>query len=177
MQSSLISSNIYFVSYKLALAMSACHLPVQGLNHVLCSCWCSTPPEGVQCGEQEWGTLCFGKTGRAGLQIVIQSQELILWAQYLYLFMSRKTQNSSWWRLFFITSIAHEMSRNFLQKKMCLNTCTPFLPNHIYTVLPLYLFRSVSHRYLRSDSQIAILILPQIKFNLQLSRCVFFFNW
>ena len=144
MRSSLVSSNIYFASYKLALAMSACHLPLQWLNHVLCSCWCSTPPEGVQCGEQEWGTLCFGKTGRAGLQIVIQSQELILWAQYLYLFMSRKTQNSSWWRLFFITSIAHEMSRNFLQKKMCLIHVLPFyqityILSFPYTSLDLFL--------------------------------------
>ena len=175
MQSSLVSSNIYFVSYKLALAMSACHLPLQGLNHVLCSYWCSTPPEGVPCGKQEWGTLCSGKTGRTGLQIVKQPQELILWAQFLYLLISRKTL-----KFFMVTIVSHnsqtfhETSRNFLQKEMCLNTCTPFLPNHIYTVLPLYLFRSVSHRYLRSDSQIAILILPQIKFNLQLSHCVFF---
>ena len=40
------------VNYKLALAMGAYHLPLQGLDHVRCSCCPSTPPEGVQGGEQ-----------------------------------------------------------------------------------------------------------------------------
>ena len=138
MRSYLVSSNTYFVSYKLALAMSACHLSLQGLNHVLCSCWCSTPPEGVQCGEQEWGTLCFGKTGRAGLQIVIQSQELILWAQYLYLFMSRKTQNSSWWRLFFITSrLFMRRAETFYKKNVLEYMYSLFTKSHIYCPSPI----------------------------------------
>ena len=29
------------------------------------------PLKGAQCGDQKWGTLCFGKTGRTGLQIYI----------------------------------------------------------------------------------------------------------
>ena len=44
--------NIAFVNYKLALAMGACHLPLQGLNHVLLLLIFNTP-KGVQGGEQK----------------------------------------------------------------------------------------------------------------------------
>ena len=44
------------------------------------------PMKGIQGGEQKWGTLCSGgETGRTGLQIIRYFQELILWAQFLYL--------------------------------------------------------------------------------------------
>jgi len=44
--------NIAFVNYKLALAMGACHLPLQGLNRVLLLLIFNTS-KGVQCGEQK----------------------------------------------------------------------------------------------------------------------------
>ena len=39
--------------------------------------------KGVQGRDQEWGTLCSGKTGRADFQIVRYFQEKILWFQFL----------------------------------------------------------------------------------------------
>ena len=46
------------------------HVPLQGLDHMLQQLT-STCPEGAQGEDQEWGTLCFGKTGRIGLQLDI----------------------------------------------------------------------------------------------------------
>ena len=58
------------------------------------SCAASTPPKGFQGGEQKWSTVCSGKTGRTGLQIVRYFQELIWWAQFLHLLIFRKALNS-----------------------------------------------------------------------------------
>ena len=79
------------VSHKLALAMGTCRLLSQGLNQVLLQLLTLPHPlKGIQDGEQKWGTLWSGKTGWTGLQIVRYSQELILWAQFLYLLISKK---------------------------------------------------------------------------------------
>ena len=77
-------------------------------------------------------------------------------------------------RLFLVTSTNFETSRKFLQKNMCLIACTsPLYQNHIYTVLPSYLFGTVSQRYLRCWA--AVLILPKVK-NSHLSPCAFFLS-
>ena len=84
------------VSYKLALPMGACHLPLQELNHVLLTF--NTPLKGVQGREQEWSICdfggCGGETGRTGLHIVRYFQELIWGAKFLYLLISRKALKS-----------------------------------------------------------------------------------
>ena len=63
------------------------HLPLWALaiypskDKAMCSCsWGpSTFPEGIQDGQQKRGSLCLGReTGRAGLQIVRYSRELLL---------------------------------------------------------------------------------------------------
>ena len=51
------------------------------------------PLKGAQGGDQDWGALCSRKTGRTDHQIVRYFQE-ILWAQFLYLLMSRKALKS-----------------------------------------------------------------------------------
>ena len=79
------------------------HRPVPWhlLNHVLLQLLAfNTPLKGVQGGEQKWGTLCSGKTGRTSLWIVRIFQESILCTQFLYLLTSGKTLNS-----FMVTSI------------------------------------------------------------------------
>jgi hypothetical protein len=58
------------------------------------------PLKGVQGGEQKWGTLCSGKTGRTSLRIVRIFQESILCTQFSYLLTSGKTLKS-----FMVTSI------------------------------------------------------------------------
>ena len=60
------------------------------------------PLKGVQGGEQKWGTLCLGSWQDRSSDRYFQ--EPILWAQFLYLLISRKTLESSWWRLFLLTS-------------------------------------------------------------------------
>ena len=46
--------------------------------------------KGVQGGEQKWGTLCSGKSGKTGLQITIFWSQL---AQFLHLLIPRKALN------------------------------------------------------------------------------------
>ena len=51
------------------LKFGTCHQPLHGIEHEplqlpTCS---SPPPREAQGGDQEWGTLCSGKTGRTGL--------------------------------------------------------------------------------------------------------------
>ena len=88
-----------------------------------CSCWLSTPPEGVESTNE---ALCaLGNCQDRSLDSRY-SQELILWAQFLYLLLSRKVLKS-----FMVTIISHDyqklydISRNFLQKKKgldCINS-------------------------------------------------------
>ena len=79
------------VNYKLALAIGTCHLPLQGLNQVLLQLLTFRTPWKEFRVENRNEALCaLGKTGRTGLQIIRYFQELILWAQFLYLFISKK---------------------------------------------------------------------------------------
>ena len=58
---------------------SACHLPLQGLNHVLlCLLDFSTPLKKLRSDSRNAATLFSQKTGRTVLQIVRYVQELIL---------------------------------------------------------------------------------------------------
>ena len=115
-----------------------------------CSCWPPAPLEGAQDGEQKWGTLCSPKPGRTGLQIVRYSQELIFWAQFLYLLVSRKALKS-----FMVMTVSHdrqkrhETSRNFLKNKHAWLHVLPLHQNCMYTVLLLYVFGTVSQSCLR----------------------------
>ena len=87
------------VNYKLALAISTCHLPLQGLNHVLLLTF-STPWKeflvGIKSEAIRAGTGIGGRrwTGQTGLQTVRYFKELILWAQFLYFLICRKALKS-----------------------------------------------------------------------------------
>ena len=70
-----VSTEERYISYKLALAMGTCHLPLQGSNHVLLNFHTPWKEFGV---ESRNYTLCAGRnTGRAGLQIVRYFQKPI----------------------------------------------------------------------------------------------------
>ena len=126
----------------------------------------------------------LGKTGRTGLQIVKYFQELILGAQYplypLYIYIyiyplhplvSRKALKS------FMVMTApcdyqkpQETSRNLLEIYVFDRMYSPFTKiAYILTFPPISL-----GQFLRALSQASVLILPQIKLNLQLSRSAFF---
>ena len=51
------------------------HLPLQGLNLELLQLLTLNSPERAGGGDEEWGTLGSGKTGRTGLQMVGYGQE------------------------------------------------------------------------------------------------------
>lgn len=52
-------------------------------------------PETAQGGDQEWGALCSGTTGRTGLQTVRNFQEKILRAQLSHVLVPTKALQSS----------------------------------------------------------------------------------
>ena len=168
------------VIYKLALAMGAWHLPrweclpPQGLNHVLLQLltsntfWRSSEwRAGMTCSVrwENWQDRSFFR----------YSQELIFWAQFLYLIMSKKA-----WKSFMVMIIScnqqklHKTSRNFLQKKYVVDCMDfPFTKITYILSLPLTSLEQFLRAIIGAVSQAAVLILPQWKLNSQLSCCTF----
>ena len=154
--------------------IGTCHLPLQGLNHVPLQPLTFYTPEGVQCGEQKRGTLCSRKTDWTGLQIVRYSQELILWAQFLHLLISRKPLKSFMVTLFLVTSEDFTRLAEAFWKKCFMAWISPSPKiTYILTFSPASL-----EQFLRAiwgaDSRAAVSSLPQIKLNFQLSHTAFF---
>ena len=90
------------------LQIGICHWHLPSTSITIKSCAVSAadlqhPLKGVQGGEQKWGTVLREKLAELSLQLVRYFHELILWAQFLFLFISRKTLKSSMW-----TTIAHD---------------------------------------------------------------------
>ena len=108
------------------------------------------PLKGAQGGDQEWGTLCSGKTGRAGLQIVRYFQEKILCAQLLHILISRKSTKilhgdvCSLWRAVTFRRLAAIFCKMVLG---CMYI--PFHLNHICPDVPTWLFGVVFQSYLK----------------------------
>ena len=69
------------VGYSLALALCLC----KDWTLCCCGCWPSTPSEWSSGWRAETRCSALGKTGRTSFQVVRYSQDLILWAQFLYL--------------------------------------------------------------------------------------------
>ena len=150
------------------------YLPLQQLNHVLLLLIFNTPG-GVQGGEQKWGAMCSGKIGKTGLQTARYSQELILWAQFLHLFLSGKVLISFKVTLFLVTSEGFiRLVENFW-KNMGLIACLLPSPKitYILTFPPASLEQFLTAIW-GAVSQVAILILAQIKLNSQISHYTFF---
>ena len=114
----------------------------------------------------------LGKTGRTDLQIVKYFQELILGAQFLHLLVSRKALKS-----FMVTTAPFDYQKPRETSRNLLETCVFDYLYSLFTKIPYILtYPPVSlEQFLRALSQASVLILPQIKLNLQLSRSAFFF--
>ena len=124
-----------------------------------------------------------GETGRATLQIIRCSQEPILWAQFLYLPISRKTLKSFMVTLLLVTRKDFtRLIETFWKIRAWLHVLPLHQKSHLYwhptsllhppaTTSLEQFFRGIWG----SVSQAAILILPEIKFNLLLSHCAIFF--
>ena len=92
------------------------HLPLQGLNHILPQLLTFNIPE----RSSGWcfrGEALFSFGGKLAEQVFRYFQELILWAQFLYLLVSSKALKS-----FLVTTVPmprkkhHETNRNLLEK-------------------------------------------------------------
>ena len=141
-----------------------------------CSCWPSTPHEGVQGGEQKWGTLCSGrKTGRTGLQIVSGADFMspILISPHI----QRSTRILHGDDCFSWLAEASRDQQKLSIKNYVLDCIySPFTKiTYILCVPPISL-----EQFLRpiwaAVSWAVVLILLQIKLNSQLSCCALFFK-
>ena len=105
----------------------------------LCSCWSEAPAE--QSGDQEWGTLSSGKTGRTGFQIVrcfIDFMSPILASP-----IKKKHENPSWWLMAVTNSNLHETSSKLCKMRAWLHG-PPLLPLWLrYWYSPFQLFGAV----------------------------------
>ena len=142
------------------LQIGSCHVPLQGLDHMLQLLTFNTPWRssawwpGMRHSEL-WENWQDRSSDR-------YSQELILWAQFLYLLLSRKALKSLWWWLFLMT-------RRNLQKIHAWLHAFPLHQNHINTDST----PTSSEQFLRAIwaaiSQAIVLILPPIKYNSKFS--------
>ena len=160
--------------------MSTCHWPLQGVNHELLQPLTSnTPWKEFRVESRNEALRALGKTGRTGLQIVRYFQEPILWAQFLYLLISRKALKS-----FMVTDVCScwlavtctRLAATFCKK--CVLGCM-YSPFTKITYILIFLPASLE-QFLRAIwdavSWAAVLILPQIKLNSLLSCCAFFLS-
>ena len=107
------------------LQIGTCHLPLQGLNHMLQQLLIfNTPWKEFRVESRNEALCAWGITDRRLFQIVRYFQEPILLAQFLYLPISRKTLNPSWWRIFIMTSKSFTKLVEIFWKNMYLITQT-----------------------------------------------------
>ena len=126
------------------------------------------PLKGVHGGEQKWDTLCLGgKTGRTGLQIDIFRSWFYEPNSCISLYLE-KHWNPSWWWLFFMTS------RNLLEKYVLGCMYSPFTKTLYIPASPAASVEQLLRAIWGTVSQAAVLILPQMKLNLQLPCWAFF---
>ena len=144
-----------------------------------CTCGFSALPERSSGKRAEMRCSAQWETGKTGLQVVRCFQKLLLWAQFLYLLISREALKSFtvgrtlwcpslWWQLFLVTS------RKFRQKYVL--DCMYSLSTKIIYILtfPPWLLEKFLRATWGVVSRAAVFILPQIKLNSQLSHCAFF---
>ena len=125
------------------LQIGTCHLPLQESNHVLLHLLIFNTPWKEFRVESRNEVLCAQwKTGKTGLQIVRYFQKLILWAQFLYLLISRKALKS-----FMVTTVSRDWQK--ASAKICAWLHVfPLYQNHTSTDLSPMTFREVSQSYL-----------------------------
>ena len=111
------------------LQIGICHLPLQGLNHVLLIF--KTPWKEFRVESRNEALCALGKTGRTGLQIVrhfwswfYEPKILIFFSSYL-----EKHQNPSWWHRCLLTK--QEPSAKKKKKNRCLIVYVPSSPKSL----------------------------------------------
>ena len=154
------------VNNKLALAKNICHehrqqgrLPSASAGDgTLCSCECqpSTPPEG-NAGWRVRHSVLQGNWWNRFLDRYFQA--LISWSQSLHLFTSRKSLNP-----FMMTSAPHEEQKTLCKVSFWLH----FTKSHI-DLPPTASLEQALRAIWGAVIQAAVLILPPIKLNSQLS--------
>ena len=137
------------VDHKLAPAVGACH-PSTSTRITSCAVAAAAPPIPMKELRMESRNEAFcGKTGRTGLQIVRCSQELFLWAQFLYLIISRKALKS-----FTVTTVYQQ---KLSTKNWAWLHVLPLFQNRVYTVPPPHLSEQFLRAIWACISQAAVL--------------------
>jgi len=118
---------------KCELEMGTCHLPLHGLTHEpLQLLTISSPWKELRVEIRREALCALRKLGGTGLQIIRYFQEKLLWAQLLYLLISRKSSKS-----FMVTSAPPKYQQPYM--KMCgwFHAPPPSPKSHIYWHFPL----------------------------------------
>ena len=151
------------------LQIGTCRLPLQGLNHAAADF--QHLLKGVQGGEQKWGALWSGKNwqDRSSDRCF---QELIVWVQFLFLFISRKALKS-----FTVTTllVPSKSVMRLIETSGKISAWWHVLPLHqSHMTFPPASLEQFLRATWDAVSQAAVLIWPQIKFNSQLTCCAIF---
>ena len=148
------------------LSATNLHLPSTSTRIQSCATAHEQNLKEVQGGERKWGTLCSGKNW-PNRSLDRHFQELILWAQFLYLLISRKALKS-----FIVTTVPCDQQKPSAKIRAWLHVLPVTKITHILT-FPLYSLQQFLRVIWSAVSWTIVFILPQIKFDPQLS-CAFF---
>ena len=141
-----------------------CHPPPQELNHVLLQLllFNTSPKESGVESRVHTSPLCLSDKSSDKY-----FHNPILWAQFLYFSIARKTLKSVTVRwLFLWLAKLHKNSRNLLEKIYAWLYTFHLHQNHLCTDLPLASLEQLFRAIWNAVSQAAVLILPQRKLNL-----------
>ena len=117
-----------------------------------------------------------GKTGRTGLQIDVFRSWFYEPNSCTSLYLE-KHWNPLWWQLFLLISKSLTKLLETVWKNICLIVCIPpSSKSHLHWPFPPGSLGQFLRDIWSAVSWAAVLILPQIKLNSQLSHCAFFFQ-
>ena len=157
--------DICIVKYKLALVVGICHPPPQELNHVLLQLLLFNTSQKEFRVESRVHTspLC----SVTSIWIAKYFHSLVLWAQFLYFSIARKTLKSVTVRwLFLWLAKLHKNSISLLEKIHAWLHPFHLHQNHLCTDFPLASLEQLFRAIWNALCQAAVLILPQRKLNL-----------
>ena len=149
-----------------------CHLPLQGLNHMLLQLPIFNTP-GKEFRVESRNTLCSRKAGRTGLQTDIFRSWCYEPNSYISSYLE-KHWNPSWWHLLPVTSKSLMRLVETLWKKCVLDDIYSVFTKITYILsFPHHLFGAISQKYLRCCLPGCSPHFAPNKTNSQLSCCAF----
>ena len=142
------------------LQTGICHLPLQGLNHMLLQLLTANIPWREFRVDSRKEALCAWEklTGHAFRDWCLQ--ELISWAQFLHLLISKKVRKS-----FMVMTVSRDQQKPSAKKPMCLTLSIPPSPkSRKYYPVPLPLWSNFSELSEGLSPRLQSPFCPQRKF-------------